>query len=154
MNRPILCSLLLGVTAIAGAAEAARAQCLSSDGNFVLQRDRAPSNSSFVSASPASSDTEFKFELELGSDVNIFAPDSAEVETAATGVPATATDDGNAPAATETTTEAPPDSSTAFSLDADSSAAADLDTVELEAQPLMSREEYLDSQASEINDCF
>lgn len=153
MNRPILCSLLLGVAAIAGAAETARAQCISNDSNFVLQRGRASSNGSFVSTGPASSDTDFKFELELGSDVNIFSPDPAEVETAATGEPATATDEGNVPA-TETVAEAPVDSSTAFSLDADSSAAADLDTVELEAQPLMSREEYLDSQASEINDCF
>lgn len=152
MNRPILFYLLVGVAAIAGSASVSRAQCINNDGTFTLQRTAPPSDDTFATSGPVSGDSRFKFELELGSDLeSIFVPDDNE-DAALAAEPEAATDDTTAPA-TETA-EAAPASPTIFSLDADSSSAADLESVELGTQPLMSREEYLDSQAREINACF
>ena len=151
MNRPMLFYLLVGVAAITGSAGVSRAQCINNDGTFILQRTAPPSDDTFATSGPVSGDSRFKFELELGDDLDIFSTDTDEEAAAVPETADTPTDEtSETTALAETETESP----TIFSLDADSSSAADLDTVELGAQPLMSREDYLDSQAREINACF
>lgn len=157
MNRFIPVSMLLGVAAIAGIAGTAQAQCVNNRGTFSLQRSAPPSDDTFATSGPVDSDSRFKFELELGGDLDFFSTDAAadatDEDAAMTSAADEPTDDMSATTSSETPV-AGGETPTIFSLDADSSSAADLETVELGTQSLMSREEYLDSQAREINSCF
>lgn len=151
MNRPVLLSIFVLAAAIAGSAKPTQALCIN-DGTLSLNRDAPPDETSFVNSSPAGTDSNFKLELNLNDGLDIFEADTEDRESASeTDVAPAET------AAASTTDEMPEDASTSATvenLEADSSSAADLETADLEAQTQVSREDYLNSRASEINNCF
>jgi len=153
MNRPILVSMVIGVAAIAGSAEPIRALCIDNDARVMLQRDVPPEDNSFVRSGPASGDTNFTFELELGSDLNLFSTEPAADADAIADETDAPIEDAE-PEANSAPSEEIVETPTIFSLEEDSSSADDLDTVELGEPSLASREDYLDSRARQINNCF
>jgi len=139
MNRPILTSMVIGVAAIAGSAVPTQALCLNNDSRVLLQRETPPDDNSFVRSGPASGDTEFKFELELGSDFDLFSTESAD-DDAIAEEPAAPMEDPE-PTANATPPEEIVEAPTIFSLEEDSSSADDLNVVELGEPSLASRED-------------
>lgn len=147
MNRPVLFSTLMTLAAIASSATATQAICIGED-DFSLRRSATPDDS-FVSSSPARADSTFKLEVDLGTGLDIFDTEDEDAEAEAD----TATTADTMEAEAEAVSEEPANGTTVADLEAGSSSASDLDIVELEAQPVVSREDYLSSRASEINRC-
>ena len=160
MKQPMLLTVTLLIGAIAAAPRPARALCLDENGTFLLDREAAPSEESFASASPASSDAEFKFQVDLndlGNLGNLGNSPREESQAApqetmptssdtATDAPLTMTDDAM-------TTNVSP---YVVSQDAgtETTNADALGTLEVsEAPPVISREEYLDAIANDLNSC-
>ncbi|MGF1458941.1 MAG: hypothetical protein ACFBSG_07925 [Leptolyngbyaceae cyanobacterium] len=150
MNQSLFLSTLvglIGIGAVLGSAPSSQALCVD-DGTLSLERDTAPNDNSFVNSSPASSESSFKLELDLDQDLDIFSNDSEEMEET---VDAATTDaDTTAAAAADTDADTAP---TVADLEEGNGSAADLDTLEAGGQPSISREEYLEARASEINNC-
>lgn len=152
MTRSVLFSMLILAGAIAGSAESAPALCITNSSS-TLSRGTASDDASFVSSSPANADSNFKLELDLNNGLDFLEPDPEEVEAAAENS-ATAAESMDASSSNDETTAATTEDTAVASVEESSSTAADLDTVDLQAQIEMSREDYLNSRASEINDCF
>ena len=150
MTRSVLVAMLLWVGAIAGTAEPTPALCIPNSA-ATLRRGPATDDTSFVNSSPATADSNFRLELDLNNGLDFLETNPEEAETASEdSVPeAEAMEPGNTGEVAEPATE-----EVAGSVNESSSSAADLDTVDLQAQIDMSREDYLNSRASEINDCL
>ncbi|NEQ42576.1 MAG: hypothetical protein F6K00_03040 [Leptolyngbya sp. SIOISBB] len=151
MTRSVWFSMLILVGAIAGSTESVRAQCLT-NGSSTLRRGTAADDASFVNSSPATADSNFKLELDLNNGLDFLEPDTEDEESASADS-ATAAESMDA-SSTDETAEAATEEIAISDAEGSSSSAADLDTVDLQAQIEMSREDYLNSRASEINDCF
>ena len=151
MTRSVWFSMLILVGAIAGTAESAHALCVT-NGSSTLRRGTAADDASFVNSSPATADSNFKLELDLNNGLDFLETDTEDEETSSeeseTG------GESMAPSSTDESTEAEAEEMTISDVEGSSSSAADLDMVDLQAQIEMSREDYLNSRASEINECF
>ncbi|WP_204139060.1 hypothetical protein [Halomicronema sp. CCY15110] len=145
MTRIGFFSALMVVGAIAGSAEVAQAQCLRSS-NAILNRSPANEDAFFVNSSPANANSNFKLELDLNNGLDFLETDVEEDEVLVEESAITSEPDASS-AATETAAV------TDAEIGPRSSSAADLETVDLQAQIDMSRADYLNSRASEINGC-
>lgn len=144
MNKPVCLSVALLLGAIAFYPQSAKGLCLNDDTLITFDRDIPPEDESFVSSSPASGDTEFKvlFDLDnLGSFAS--GPESESTPR-------------------ETMTAADAESTeTADSTTADSEEATSVDTLLTleeatteDGEPLyVSREDFLDAMAEDLNSC-
>ncbi|MEM9818306.1 MAG: hypothetical protein AAF827_18115 [Cyanobacteria bacterium P01_D01_bin.6] len=151
MTRLSVFSVLVLVGAIAGVAEPARALCVA-NGSLALSRGTAADDTSFVNSSPATADSNFKLELDLNNGLDFLEIDPEDEES--TAEVSASEPESEASSSTDEVAAAEVDETTASSVEGSSSSAADLDTVDLQAQIDMSREDYLNSRASEINECF
>ena len=149
-------SALMLVGAIAGSAEITQAQCLRSS-NSILNRGAAIEDTSFVRSSPANSDSNFTLELDLNNGLDFLETEPEEEEMTAEGsVDADPVTTEESLETNESTAVSETGEETAEASEIEtnsSSSAADLDTIDLQAQIEMSREDYLNSRASEINSC-
>lgn len=150
MTRSVLFSMLILVGAIASSAKSAPALCITNSSS-TLSRGTASDDASFVSSSPATADSNFKLELDLNNGLDFLEADTEEEESTSADS-ATVAESMDA-SSTDETTEAATEEIASSDAENSSSSAADLDTVDLQAQIEMSREDYLNSRASEINDC-
>ncbi|RZM77384.1 hypothetical protein [Leptolyngbya iicbica] len=156
MTRLGFWSALMVVGAISGSAEITQAQCIRSS-NSILNRSAVEEDTSFVRSSPANSDSNFKLELDLNNGLDFLETEPEADEMTTEGGMETDTVAVEENAATDelaTTSEIDEEAAEASAVGADSSSsAADLDTIDLQAQIEMSRADYLNSRASEINGC-
>ncbi|MGD1860170.1 MAG: hypothetical protein ACFB0E_09400 [Leptolyngbyaceae cyanobacterium] len=149
MNRPVLFSALMAVTAIASSTAPTQAFCLNQDATLSLGRNVFPEDSAFVSSGPANANSEFKLEIDLNDGLDIFSADTEEVDEAA---------EPDMPEMNDSVTQDTSDEEVTLSANVDdlaasSGSAADLDATELEPQTIISREDYLNSRAVELNSC-
>lgn len=151
MIQPALLSALLLTAAIALLDSPASALCVD-EGSLSLERDAAPDEDSFVSSSPASSESELRFEVDLGDLASPSSPDDTEADTIADRP---GMDEADPMADTEpmedpaTTNPAVADFESATATDAGA-----LGVVEAEEQPPISREDYLNTIADDLNNCL
>jgi hypothetical protein len=126
----------------------ARAFCVGEDSSLVIERDEADDDS-FVRSSPASSDSDFRLEVNLDDLSDLTTPSDA---------PAEATDPemvSDAPAVVEATSETESTAMDPAVADLDTAAEAEaLGEVELEDSAVVSREEYLDEAEARLNQCL
>jgi hypothetical protein len=146
MTRFGFFSALLVFGAIAGSAGITQAQCIRSS-NSILNRSPISEDTAFVNSSPANANSNFKLELDLNNGLDFLETNEEEEEVLVEESAITSEPDASSSAATETAAVTDAESSPR------SSSAADLETVDLQAQIDMSREDYLNSRASEINGC-
>lgn len=146
MIQPVLVSTLVLSTAIALISPPARALCIDED-NFSIERD---DDESFVSDSPASSETGFRFEVDLG---NLTSPGGSEEAEGMTAADNSAPEPIESPEVVEDTASANP---AVADFDAESTSdAATLGVLEAnEESPVLSREEYLNQRANDLNNCL
>ncbi len=156
MTRLGFFSALMLVGAIAGSAEITQAQCIRSS-NSTTNRGSAIEDTSFVRSSPANSDSNFTLELDLNNGLDFLETEPEEEEVIAeesTDADAVTAEDGMEASEPTAANETYAETAEASETEANSSSsAADLDTIDLQAQIEMSREDYLNSRASEINGC-
>lgn len=148
MIQPVLFSTLLLSTAIALIHQPARALCLE-EGSISVERD---DEESFVRSSPASSESEFKFEVDLGDLTSSEGPDEAGAIPAEES-PMT---DQAEQVDLEPVEEGTSASSPAVD-DFDAAATSDADVLgilEADEPPAASREDYLNEMAENLNNCL
>jgi hypothetical protein len=147
MIQPVLVSTLMLSAAIALMSPPVKALCIDED-NFSIERD---DEASFVSSSPATSETEFRFEVDLGNLTSPEGSNEAEAMTSEERPTATEPPDNREPM-DDTTATSP---AVADFDSAGTSDAATLGVLEANAgAPILSREEYLNQMADDLNNCL
>jgi len=148
MIQPVLLSTLFLSTAIALIHQPARALCLE-EGSVSVERDE---EESFIRSSPASSESEFKFEVDLGDLTSSEDPDEAEAMPAEESPMADEAEQVNREPVEEGTSAGSP---AVDDFDAETTSDADvLGILEADEPPAASREDYLNEMAENLNNCL
>lgn len=125
--------------------------CLSEDVSLSIEEDTAPEDEAFVSSSPASAETEFKLEVDLTNvdfaNIDLF-PEQAEEQSSRND-----SDDSDAELRSSGTNG---EASSSNDLENDSDL-AEGDDPEADNAPepwTISREDWLNAAANDVNNCF
>lgn len=148
MIQPVLLSTLLLSTAIALIHQPARALCLE-EGSISVERD---DEESFVRSSPASSESEFKFEVDLSDLTSSESPDEAEAMPAEEKPMTDQAEQVDLEPVEESTSDISP---AVDDFDAEATSDADvLGILEADEPLTASREDYLNEMAENLNNCL